>query len=218
MPKGLTLIAKKIASSTCRFASLAKLKLLNCLFNVTINDISVIYVTAHRCAGGLKKKFDLRSGSQSHRHFVGLFNVPVQAPTRDHLFIRWFRHTAPFSRLLRSSWGYWGHILDLNPRALTGVQVWQLITRSQFDDWWHIVHHWKGNFHSFETIFPQDQKVYTRRQNTNFSIVHLSSQHSATSPTLGPATTIKREIYYMRHTTSERPQESDLLVEKKKGG
>ena len=28
---------------------------LNLLFNVTINDISVIYVTAHRCAGGLKK-------------------------------------------------------------------------------------------------------------------------------------------------------------------
>ena len=26
------------------------------LFNVTINDISVIYVTEHRCAGGLKKK------------------------------------------------------------------------------------------------------------------------------------------------------------------
>ena len=39
-----------------------------------------------------------------------------------------------------------------------GLQVWQLITRSQFDDWRHIVHHWKGNFHSFETIFPQDQK------------------------------------------------------------
>ena len=41
------------------------------VFNVTINDISVIYVTAHRCAGGLKKKLDLRSGSQRHRHFVG---------------------------------------------------------------------------------------------------------------------------------------------------
>ena len=27
----------------------------NWLFNVTINDISVIHVTAHRCAGGLKK-------------------------------------------------------------------------------------------------------------------------------------------------------------------
>ena len=46
----------------------------NCLFNVTINDISVIYVTAHRCAGGLKK-FDLRLNSQRHRHFVGFFNV-----------------------------------------------------------------------------------------------------------------------------------------------
>ena len=62
------------------------LLLLNCLFNVTINDISVIYVTAHRCAGGLKKKYDLRSGSQRHRHFVGFFNVPVLAPTRDEPF------------------------------------------------------------------------------------------------------------------------------------
>ena len=61
------------------------LLLLNWLFNVTINDISVIYVTAHRCAGGLKK-LDLRSGSQRHRHFVGFFNVPVLAPTRDHPF------------------------------------------------------------------------------------------------------------------------------------
>ena len=59
---------------------------LNCLFNVTINDISVIYGTAHRCAGGLKKKYDLRSGSQRHRHFVGFFNVPVLAPTRDKPF------------------------------------------------------------------------------------------------------------------------------------
>ena len=59
---------------------------LNWLFNVTINDISVIHVTAHRCAGGLKKKLDLRSGSQRHRHFVGFFNVPVLAPTRDQPF------------------------------------------------------------------------------------------------------------------------------------
>ena len=33
---------------------------MNWLFNVTINDISVIYVTAHRCAGRLK--LDLQSG------------------------------------------------------------------------------------------------------------------------------------------------------------
>ena len=39
---------------------------MNWLFNVTINDISVIYVTAHRCAGGLK--LDLRLGSQRNRH------------------------------------------------------------------------------------------------------------------------------------------------------
>ena len=96
----------------------------NWLFNVTINDISVIYVTAHRCAGGLKKKLDLRSGSQRHRHFVGFFNVPVQAPHGTTLFIRWFRHTAPFSRLLRSRWGYGGHILDfLTPRALRGIVI-----------------------------------------------------------------------------------------------
>ena len=57
---------------------------MNWLFNITINDISVTYVTAvtaHRCAGGFKK-LDLRSGSQRHRHFVGFFNVPVQAPTQ----------------------------------------------------------------------------------------------------------------------------------------
>ena len=43
-----------------------------------------------------------------HRHGTGIF-------------IRWFRHTAPISRILRSRWGYWGHILDLTPRALTWV-------------------------------------------------------------------------------------------------
>ena len=36
--------------------------------------------------GGLKKKFDLRSGSKRHRHFEGFFNVLVQAPTRGHPF------------------------------------------------------------------------------------------------------------------------------------
>ena len=59
----------------------------NWLFNVTINDISVIYVTAHRCAGGLKKNLDLRSGSQRHRHFVGFFNFPVLAPDTGPTFL-----------------------------------------------------------------------------------------------------------------------------------
>ena len=55
----------------------------------------------HRCAGGLKKKLYLRSGSQRHRHFAGFFNVPVLHRHGTTLFIRRFRHTAPFSRLWR---------------------------------------------------------------------------------------------------------------------
>ena len=94
------------------------------LFNVTCNDVSVIYATAHtcRCAGGLKK-FDLRSGSQRHRHFVGFFNVPVQAPTRGQPFIRLFRESTPFSRLLRHA-GDTGHILKLTPGSSWGYSHW----------------------------------------------------------------------------------------------
>ena len=62
---------------------------MNWLLNVAINDISVIqnvYVKTHRCAGGLKKKLDIQSGSQRHRHFVGwLFCVALAIfqPYRD---------------------------------------------------------------------------------------------------------------------------------------
>ena len=59
------------------------------------------YMWRHRCAGGLKEKFYLRSGSQRHRHFAGFFNVPVLHQHGTTLFIRWIQHTAPFSRLLR---------------------------------------------------------------------------------------------------------------------
>ena len=105
-------------------ASTVRMKV-NLLFNVTIYDISVIHVTAHRCAGGLKKKLNLRSGSQRHRHFAGSLTCPSKHRHGTTLFIRWFRHTAPFSRLLRSRWGYGGHILDLTPRALMGeLYVW----------------------------------------------------------------------------------------------
>ena len=82
----------------------------NWLFNVTINNISVIHVTAHRCAGGLKKKYlDLRSGSQRHRHFAGFFNVPVLAPTRDQPFytviptLSWKRGTINVARCTKPS-------------------------------------------------------------------------------------------------------------------
>ena len=58
------------------------------------------YMWRHRCAGGLKKLY-LRSGSHHNRHFAGFFNAPVLQWHGNNLFIRWFRHTAQFSRLLR---------------------------------------------------------------------------------------------------------------------
>ena len=36
-----------------------------------------LYTWRHRCAGGLKKKLYIRSGSQRHRHLAGFFYVPV---------------------------------------------------------------------------------------------------------------------------------------------
>ena len=60
---------------------------MNLLLKVTFNDISFIHVTAHRCAGGLKKKLDLRLGSYAiDIHFVGFFNVSVQATSWANLF------------------------------------------------------------------------------------------------------------------------------------
>ena len=38
------------------------------------------------CAAGLKKKLDLQSGSQRHRHFAEFLNAPVKAPTQGQLF------------------------------------------------------------------------------------------------------------------------------------
>ena len=42
------------------------------------------FVTAHRCAGGLRSWTDV--GLPRHLHFVWFFSVPVQAPTRANLF------------------------------------------------------------------------------------------------------------------------------------
>ena len=74
----------------------------------------------HRCVGGLNKKLYVRSGSQRHRHFVGFFNVPLQAPTRDNPFYGYYEKPPHFSRLLRCAWGYRGHVLISNSGVLTG--------------------------------------------------------------------------------------------------
>ena len=44
----------------------------------------------------------------------------------------------------------------------------------------------KGISIAIKPYFLKTKKVDTRRQNTNFSIVHLSSKHSVTSPIWAP--------------------------------
>ena len=90
------------------------------LLNVICNDISVIYVTAHRGAGGLNK-FDVRSGSQRYRHFVEFSNVPVQAPTRANPFIRLFLETGPHLVAFFETLGIRRTHSRLYPRVPTGV-------------------------------------------------------------------------------------------------
>ena len=82
-----------------------------------IQRYSVINVTAHTCACGIKK-LDLRSGSQRQRHSVGFFNVQVDARGRH--FYSYSEKPPHFSRLLRCARGYGGHVLILNPRVPTG--------------------------------------------------------------------------------------------------
>ena len=68
----------------------------------------------------MKQKLDLRSGSHAIDISQGSLTCPSKHQHGTTLFIRWFRHTAPFSRHLRSRWGYGGYVLDLTPRALKG--------------------------------------------------------------------------------------------------
>ena len=72
-------------------------------------------------------------GLPRHRHFVGFFNVPVLAPTRDQPFYT----VIPTPPHLVAFYDHAGdtevHILDLTPRALTGF-FWQTtskLTRSK---------------------------------------------------------------------------------------
>ena len=58
-----------------------------------------LYMWRHISAGRLKKKLYLRSGSQRCRHFVGFFNVPVQAPTLEHPFYTVISRNRPYKIL-----------------------------------------------------------------------------------------------------------------------
>ena len=62
-------------------------------------------------------------GLPRHRHFIGFFNVPVQAPTRGQPFYGYAEKQPHFSRLLRHSWRYVRSILALNPGVPMGEQT-----------------------------------------------------------------------------------------------
>ena len=112
----------------------------NWLFNVTINDISVIYVTAHRCAGGLKKKLDLRSGSQRHRHFVGFFKRARPRTDTGTPFLYGDSDTPPH---LVAFYDHAGdtevHILDITPGPSRGYFAWKTKLRHVFFKQWVIL-------------------------------------------------------------------------------
>ena len=115
--------------------------MVNWLLNVTINDISVIYVTAHRYAGGLKKKLDLRSGSQRNTHFVGFFNVPVLTPTR----VNHFYTMIPTHRSIKSPFtitlGIRRTHSRLKPWALTGEFIMETLVLFETKMYtWYILH------------------------------------------------------------------------------
>ena len=69
------------------------------------------------CAGRLKKKWNLWSGSNRHSYFVVFFSVSVQALNRGQPFYGYFEKPPHFSCILRRAWGYGGPIVVVHPRV-----------------------------------------------------------------------------------------------------
>ena len=70
----------------------------NFFFNPPAHLCAVTYMTEISLIVTLNSQFHLIT--QCHRHFAGFSNVPALHRHGSTLFIRWLRHTAPFSRLL----------------------------------------------------------------------------------------------------------------------
>ena len=64
---------------------------------IDLKYVSLIYRKIHQKVPNGK---GLRLGSQRHRHFVGFFNMPDQAPTRGQPFYVYSDKPPHFSRLL----------------------------------------------------------------------------------------------------------------------
>ena len=60
-------------------------------------------------------------GLRRHRHFVGFFNVPGQAPTHSQPLYGYSEKPPHFSRLLRRAWGYGGPIFVLQSQGPHGA-------------------------------------------------------------------------------------------------
>ena len=84
------------------------------LLNVTINDISVIHLTAQSCEGGLKMLIDISYSSlrcqSKHQH-------------RATLLSRLIWETAHFSCLLRCAWRYGGPIPGFPQGSLSFISI-----------------------------------------------------------------------------------------------
>ena len=91
-----------------------------CLLNVTFNDISVIYMTAHRCQANWRSwTYGRNSTPLTFRRVLKRASPSTDTgPT----FLRLLQKKTPshFSHLLLRAWGYGGPIFILNPLSLHG--------------------------------------------------------------------------------------------------
>ena len=87
------------------------------LFNAATKDISVICVTAHWCASGLKKEAGPTVRLPRHRHFVVFFSVPVEAPTWSQPFYGKSDPFPPFQSTFTMSMGILRTYFRLKPRV-----------------------------------------------------------------------------------------------------
>ena len=105
----------------CKVQCWIKMRCSN-LFYVTVKDVSAIFVAAHGCAGGLKKKLNLWSGFPCDRLIIGFYCAHQSTGTGIPFFprIRRNRYRTPLSgswiqqmielSLKKYVWNFWSCI------------------------------------------------------------------------------------------------------------
>ena len=80
-------------------------------------------MTAHRCAGGLKKKLNHMVGLPCHRHLVGIHPCPSKHRHRANIYTFILRNS-PFQSPFTTRMGkQWEHVLVLNPSVHKGANL-----------------------------------------------------------------------------------------------